>query len=131
MTSSKKYKNTIYNVDGISFDSKKEAERYRYLKAKEKVGEITDLERQKVFKLIDDVHESNTIGPRGGIKKGKLIMRGVSYIADFVYKDSSGNIIVEDVKPKGKGFRATQAYYVFSIKKKLMYHEYGILVKEI
>lgn len=42
-----KYKAKKTKVDGITFDSKKEAERYRQLKMLENAGHISDLELQK------------------------------------------------------------------------------------
>ena len=109
-------------VDGITFDSLKEARRYGVLKAMEEAGEISGLKRQVEFVLIPEQREQNTIGPRGGVRKGKLIERQVSYIADFVYmKDHE--LIVEDAK----GVR-TQEYI---IKRKLMHHIHGIRIKEV
>lgn len=49
--------------------------------------------------------------------------REVKYIADFTYRDSEGNFIVEDAK----GFRTD----VYKIKKKLMLWRYGIEIREV
>lgn len=49
--------------------------------------------------------------------------REVKYIADFTYRDSEGNFIVEDAK----GFRTD----VYKIKKKLMLWRFGIEIKEV
>ena len=49
---SRKYRNKKVEVDGILFDSKKEANRYMELKLLEKAGEITDLKRQVRYELI-------------------------------------------------------------------------------
>jgi hypothetical protein len=47
----RKYRNTPTVVDGIRFDSKREARRYQELKLLEKAGEIHALELQPVFPL--------------------------------------------------------------------------------
>lgn len=114
-------------VDGLTFDSKKEANRYRELKILEKIGKITNLQMQVKFVLIPAQREPDTVGKRGGIIKGKLIEREVSYIADFVYTDVNGNRVVEDVK----GYRGGGAYEVFKIKRKLMLYIQKIKVEEV
>ena len=47
-----KYGNKKTVVDGITFDSRKEAKRYQELKLLEKAGEIKDLRRQVKYELI-------------------------------------------------------------------------------
>lgn len=102
-----KYKAKKVQVDGITFDSKREARRYCELRLLERAGEIRELELQKKYELIP--------------KQGKE--RAVHYIADFVYKDKSGAEIVEDTK----GFRTPD----YVIKRKLMKWVHGIEIKEI
>ena len=109
-------------ADGILFDSRKEAKRYLTLRKMEQAGEISDLRTQVVYHLIPPQREPDRIGPKGGKIKGRLIERGVDYIADFVYvKD--GQEIVEDVKG-----RRTPEYV---IKRKLMRWVHSIGVTEI
>lgn len=122
-----KYGAEKVTIDGIKFDSKKEANRYRDLKILEKIGEITNLQMQVKYVLIPAQREPDTVGKRGGIIKGKLIEREVSYIADFVYTDVNGNRVVEDVK----GYRGGGAYEVFKIKRKLMLYIQKIKVEEV
>lgn len=38
----------------------------------------------------------DTLGPRGGRRRGKLIEKAVDYVADFVYLDEQGKTVVED-----------------------------------
>lgn len=93
-------------VDGITFDSKKEATRYRELKALEHVGKIDKLELQPRFVLMD-----------GFRYEGKAV-RKIEYVADFVYRDlSTYELIVEDVK----GVKTD----VYKLKKKLFLKRYG------
>lgn len=122
-----KYHAHKVNVGNMIFDSKKEYRRYLELKAMEEAEQISDLKRQVKYVLIPAQREPDTIGKRGGKIKGKLIERECSYIADFVYKDSQGNTIVEDVK----GYRGGGAYEIFKIKRKLMLYLKNIEVKEV
>ena len=112
-----KYNNRKAVVDGITFDSLKEARRWEELKLAERAGAIADLERQVRFELIPAQREPDTRGPRGGVKQGKLLERQVIYVADFVYMDmQTGEKVVEDVK----GMKQGTAYEIFKIKRKLM-----------
>lgn len=81
-------------VDGISFDSKKEAKRYADLRNLQRAGKITRLQRQVKIPLYGKDTCLTT-------DKGAPIM----YRADFVYIDvSSGERVVEDCK----GFRTPE-----------------------
>ncbi|WP_273280917.1 DUF1064 domain-containing protein [Pseudooceanicola atlanticus] len=76
-------------IDGIRFDSKREARRWQDLKLLEAAGEITDLERQVAF-------------PLNGAKGPILTPTGKQafYFADFRYRDNrlGGAVVVEDAK---------------------------------
>ena len=108
-----KYGNQKVTIDGITFDSKKEAARYAELRLLLRAGVISDLRRQVRFELI----------PKQTDENGKTIESSAAYIADFVYKDKDGNNVVEDTK----GFR-TDTYV---LKRKLMLFLKGIRIKEI
>lgn len=111
-------------IDGITFDSLKEARRYRELKALEARGMIASLELQKKFVLIPAQRTPDTIGKRGGTIKGKLIEREVAYYADFYYFDAmTQEWTVEDTK----GMRTPE----YIIKRKLMLWIHGIRIKEV
>ena len=121
-----KYHNRKVTLDGITFDSKREATRYAELKLLEKAGVIQKLELQKTFELIpaqyEQISRDEYIKSKGRKTKGKCIERAVTYKADFCYwKD--GKQIVEDTK----GMK-TQAYI---IKRKLLLYVHGIRIKEI
>lgn len=112
----------VNTVDGV-FDSNREYARWCVLKRLQEDGFISELERQKKYILIPAQREPDTVGPKGGIKKGKLIERECVYIADFVYyNNKSGAYVVEDCK----GFRTSD----YKIKKKLMLYIHGIRVEE-
>lgn len=114
----KKYRNKITILDGIRFDSRKEASRWAELKMLEKAGVIKDLRRQVKYILIPAQYMP---GKRG---KARLIERECVYIADFVYLDkTSEKTVVEDTK----GVK-TAAYIV---KRKLMLWVHGIRIREV
>lgn len=123
-TKTSKYKAHKTIVDGIEFDSKKEAKRYTELRLLERAGAITDLKRQVRYILIPAQREPDSVGKRGGKIKGKLLERECSYVADFVYRDvETGEWVVEDTK----GMRTTD----YIIKRKLMLYVHGIKIKEV
>ena len=112
--------------DGHVFDSNKEKLRYQWLKERERKGEIEDLQLQVKFNLLPVQREPDTKGPRGGVRKGKVIEREASYVADFVYVED-GKLVVEDVK----GYKDSTAYALYTLKRKLMLWVHGIRITEI
>ena len=106
-----KYGNRKVVVDGIAFDSVKEARRYGELKLLERAGKIFNLQRQVSFVLI----------PKQ-VRDGKLVERPVIYRADFVYMEDDKEV-VEDVK----GVRTKE----YIIKRKLMLYQFGIKIREV
>lgn len=122
-----KYKNQKIKVDGMTFDSKKEAKRYQELSLLQNAGEISGLQTQVRYVLIPAQREVSeevyTKGAnKGKYKPGKLLERECTYVADFVYyKD--GEVVVEDTK----GFRTKD----YIIKRKLMLYVHHIRLKEI
>lgn len=117
-----KYRNRKSVMDGIVFDSVREKRRYAELSLLEKAGEIKNLRMQVVYELLPAQREPDTIGKRGGVKKGKVIENAVKYVADFVY-EQDGETVVED----SKGFHTKD----YIIKRKLMLWRYGIRIKEV
>lgn len=110
------YINKKVVVDGIKFDSKKEAKRYGYLKLLEVLGEIKDLELQPKFELVKGVKFS-------GDARAKPAVR---YFADFAYTDVlTGKRIVEDVKSP-----VTKEKPYYKMKRHMMLAIHGIEVKE-
>ncbi|MBQ8840892.1 MAG: DUF1064 domain-containing protein [Clostridia bacterium] len=118
-----KYKNKKVVYMGITFDSQLEADRYGQLILMQRVKEITELRRQVSYELIPSQREPSTVGPRGGVKLGKVIEQAVNYVADFVYKDKCGNTVVEDTK----GVKTAD----YIIKRKLMLYIHKIRITEI
>ena len=100
-----KYHSKKVVVDGITFDSKKEAKRYQELKLMERAGIIKELELQKEFEL------------QPGFKKNGKTYRKITYKADFCYfHNEEYKYICEDVK----GFKTE----VYKLKKKLFEYKY-------
>lgn len=104
-----KYRNRKTVVDGITFDSRKEAARWQELRWMEQCGIIYDLRRQVPYVLIE--------GHRGQYRTERKRV----YIADFVYIED-GQEIVEDCK----GVRTD----TYKLKRALMLEKYGISIKE-
>lgn len=105
MTKMSKYRNIRTEVDGIKFDSAKEARRYGELKLLERAGEIGELGLQVKMPV-----ELN----------GKHIC---NYFADFVYNDlKARKLIIEDTK----GVRTP----LYKLKKKLVEAQYNVVILE-
>jgi len=124
-----KYGNKRTVVDGITFDSKREAQRYQELKLMEHAGEIFNLEIQPKFELI----------PKFTATSGEN-RRAVTYTADFRYRTSRVQFpgeefevtelledVVEDVKSP-----ATAKDKAYIIKRNMFeYQNPGILFREV
>lgn len=108
-----KYRNEKITINGVKYDSKKEAKRAEQLETQQRLGIITDLEKQKKYVLQPSFKFL-----------GKTI-REIAYVADFVYMEN-GNLVVEDVKSP-----ITRANPVYKIKKKMMMYVHGIEIKEV
>lgn len=93
-------------VDGIKFDSKREARRYQELRLLERAGAIARLELQVKYTLTVN-----------GQKIGR-------YTADFVYFEN-GQRVVEDVKSP-----ATKKARDYVLRKKLLRAIHGIEIRE-
>lgn len=110
-----KYRAKKAVVDGITFASRKEAERYKTLKMLERTGQIKKLRLQVPFELQPSFRFN-----------GKQV-RAIKYIADFVYEapDETGRTVqvVEDTK----GFKTD----VYEIKRKLFLFKFGFEITEV
>ena len=110
------------------YDSRAEARRGAELDLLQAAGEICNLKRQVKYVLIPAQYEKTkelykSGKHKGEPKPGKLIEREVAYLADFVYTNSDGETVVEDVK----GVRTKE----YIIKRKLLLYVHGIRVVEI
>ena len=101
-----KYHAKKVTINGITFDSKHEAERWQELQILQRAGVIEQLKRQVRFDLIPN-------------QNGE---RGVYYKADFTYLQN-GELVVEDAK----GFKTPE----YIIKRKLMLWIHAIRIREV
>lgn len=102
-----KYHNKKVTIDGQTFDSQREGERWMELRLMERAGEIVGLNRQVKIELIP---------------KTKLY-RACFYVCDFVYFDKrEGKTVYED----SKGMKTKE----YLLKRKLLYWRHGIEILE-
>ena len=111
----RKYRNQKVVIDGITFDSKREAGRYQELKALAARNLIEDLRHQVPFELAPGVKFSDESRKKPALR----------YMADFAYR-LDGRLVVEDVK---SAITAKAAAY--RIKRHLMLAVHGIEVQEV
>lgn len=110
-----KYYSRKVEYDGHTFDSKREAQRYKELKDLEEAHKISNLRLQVPFELIPSQRD---------LKTGKVIERACTYKADFVYFD---NATCERVVEDTKGFKTKD----YIIKRKLLLQRYGLRIREV
>ncbi|MGQ4639392.1 DUF1064 domain-containing protein [Acinetobacter junii] len=103
-------------LDGMTFDSKKEHKRYIELKAMQQRGEIFGLEHHTKFELA----------PKTKLEGEKRVKPALRYFADFTYYIITGEYIVEDVKSA-----ATRKLASYRNKKHLMKTVFNIDVREV
>ena len=84
-----KYRSRKTVINGITFASKLEAERYQQLRMLQRSGDIRDLVLQPEFQIF-----RGYVDPETGAK-----VKSRYYVADFQYTDVEGHkVIVEDTK---------------------------------
>ena len=103
-------------LDGMTFDSKKEHKRYIELKAMQQRGEIFGLEHHTKFELA----------PKTKLEGEKRVKPALRYFADFTYYIITGEYVVEDVKSA-----ATRKKDSYRNKKHLMKTVLNIDVREV
>ncbi len=105
-----KYRNKKTVVDGITFDSKLEAEYYLHLKLMLKCKKILGFEMQKKVLLQDGYARPST-----GTK-----VRPIFYVVDFIVYENNGEKIYVDVKGmKTDVFRLKQKMFEYKFKQQL------------
>lgn len=111
-----KFNSQKVEFDGMTFDSKKELNRYIELKAMQQRGEIYGLEHHTKFELA----------PKTKVDGEKRAKPAIRYFADFTYYNPVGDYIVEDVKSV-----ATRKLASYRTKKHLMKTVLNIDVREV
>lgn len=99
-----KYKSRRITIDGITFDSRAEANYYSRLKLLQRAGEVVAFELQPTYVLQE------------GFKRGKRKVQPITYKADFLVTYADGRQEIVDVK----GVRTP----VYLLKKKLFEYRY-------
>ena len=110
-----KYRNRKVMVDGVRYDSQKEADRGQVLEAWARSGAITELKRQVPFVLAPAVRLA-------GEARKKPALR---YYADFTYLQD-GQLVVEDTKSA-----ATRRLASYRNKRHLMKTVHNIDITEV
>ncbi|SFR15326.1 DUF1064 domain-containing protein [Desulfoscipio geothermicus] len=100
-----KYRSRKATVDGITFDSRKEARKYEELKLLKRAGEIVDFELQPEFELQPGFRD----------RDGNWV-RPIKYRADFLVRYHNGRVVVIDTK----GYRTKE----YAIKRKMLLYRY-------
>lgn len=123
-----KYHNKKTEYQSILFDSKRERDRYVYLKDAEDKGIISDLKLQPTFELIPKITEKVIKHLKTKDKEEeRFVQHPITYTADFSYlKD--GVMVVEDVKASPKPCAIDE---VFKIKEKLFRWKFGFSLRRI
>lgn len=105
-----KYHATRTKVDGITFQSKREARRWQQLRILEAAKQIRNLRRQVPYPIAIV-----------NLETGEIVTVS-TYFADFVYEELTGATVIEDAK----GVR-TETY---KLKKRLVEAQYGVRIHE-
>jgi hypothetical protein len=108
-----KYRNVRCEQDGFKFDSRKERERYLFLKELQANGGIRHLMVHPTYEL-----QESFVNAKGEKR------RAIKYEADFGYITNKDAVVIEDVKPfvkkTGKFFMTAEA----KIKHKMFEFKY-------
>lgn len=123
-----KYGNQKVKCDGQVFDSKKEHQRYLFLKNAERDGLISNLRCQVQFELEPAVvEEYDEQLKTKTVTRTRVLQRAMHYTCDFCY-DKDGIQVVEDVKGSEAQAKRDTAY---QLRKKLLFARFRIRVKEV
>ena len=118
-----KYRNEKVEYDGMTFDSKRERDRYIVLKDAERQGIISDLVCQPKFTLLPAQYHEETVQLKTKVKTvRKCDFLATTYTGDFQYT-KDGNVVVEDVK----GMLTPE----YRLKEKMMAYFHHIIIRRV
>jgi hypothetical protein len=121
-----KYLNKKVEVDGITFDSRKESQAYIYLKKLQEEGAITNLTLQPKWEILPGIKEKFIKHLKTKDKEcERTVQLPITYTADFLF-EVNGQRVCLDVKPC-----KSLTPQVFFLKKKMMRYFHGIDVIEV
>lgn len=119
-----KYNNKKVEYNDIPFDSKKEKDRFVFLKEAEEQGLISNLQRQVKFELLPAIKEKYIKHLKTKEKEcERTVQLAISYTCDFQY-EKDGVMVVEDIKPSPALIPKE-----FVLKEKLFRYKYGFSIK--
>lgn len=122
----RKYNNKKVEYNGILFDSKKEKDRFVFLKEAEEQGLISNLQRQVKFELLPAIKEKYIKHLKTKEKEcERTVQLAISYTCDFQY-EKDGVMVVEDIKPSPALIPKE-----FVLKEKLFRYKYGFSIKRV
>lgn len=123
-----KYGNKKVEYDGLKFDSKKEKDRYIFLKAQEMLGNIQDLQLQVKYELIPAIKEEYVehLKTKDRVKT-RTVQLAITYTCDFQYH-KNGELVTEDVKASPKTASLDKT---FLIKEKLFRWKFNRPIKRV
>lgn len=121
-----KYGNKKVEYNGLKFDSKKEKDRYIFLKEQERIGNIQDLQLQVKYELIPAIKEEYVehLKTKDRVKT-RTVQLAITYTCDFQYY-KNGELVIEDVKSSPKMLAKE-----YVLKKKILFALKGLKITEV
>ena len=125
-----KYNNKKVEYNGMTFDSKKERDRYIVLFEAQCRGEISNLETQVKYVLIPAIREEYEVQLKTKtITKTRTVQKAITYTADFRYfHNERQEWVVSDVKASPMQASLDKT---FIIKEKIMFALKGIKIQRV
>lgn len=126
LTKKTKYGNKKVEYNGLKFDSKKEKDRYIFLKEQERLGNIQDLQLQVKYELIPAIKEEYVehLKTKDRVKT-RTVQLAITYTCDFQYY-KNGELVIEDVKSSPKMLAKE-----YVLKKKILFALKGLKITEV
>lgn len=128
LTKKTKYGNKKVEYNGLKFDSKKEKDRYIFLKEQERLGNIQDLQLQVKYELIPAIKEEYVehLKTKDRVKT-RTVQLAITYTCDFQYY-KNGELVTEDVKASPKSASLDKS---FILKEKIFRWKFGRSIKRV
>ena len=125
-----KYNNKKVEFDGMKFDSKKEKDRYAFLKHAQENRTISNLETQVKYILIPAIREDYEVQLKTkSVMRTRTIQKAITYTCDFKYfHNEREEWVVEDVKASPAQASMDKC---FLLKEKMMFALKNIRIKRI
>lgn len=125
-----KYNNKKVEYLGITFDSKKERDRYIVLMDAQERGDICDLQTQVKYILIPAIREDYEVQLKTkSVMRTRTIQKAITYTCDFKYfHNEKQEWVIEDVKASAVAASLDKS---FVLKEKMMFALKGIKIKRV